>query len=146
VLFPLGIGQPDSTSALTPGGVIGSVMPGSRWVLIILIGLALVAGGVLAIRRDVRTASDVARWAGFLLLIALVLAPRVRLAYFALPANLLLWSRLLRARGEAVNRDRPRARRHALRDADHAGDLASPPSRRRPEARPLRVPQGPARR
>jgi hypothetical protein len=146
VLFPLGVGQPDSTSALTPGGLIASVMPGSRWVLIILIGLALVAGGVLSIRRDVRTASDVARWAGFLLLIALVLAPRVRLAYFALPANLVLWSRMLRARGEAVNRDRPRARRHALRDADHAGDLTSPPSRRRPAARPHWVAQGPARR
>jgi hypothetical protein len=146
VLFPLGFGQPDSTSALTPGGVIASVMPGSRWVLIILIGLALVAGGVLAIRRDVRTASDVARWAGFLLLIALVLAPRVRLAYFALPANLLLWSRLLHVRDEAVGTDPPRARRHALRTPITPATLPRRPSRRRPAARPHWVPQGPARR
>jgi len=121
VLYPLGFGQPASASAFTPGGIVSSVLPGSRWVLILLLGLALAAGTVVAIRRGLRTASDVARWAGALLLIALLLAPRARLAYFALPANLLLWSRLLRARGEAVGMDRPRPRRHSLRDDDHVG-------------------------
>jgi hypothetical protein len=121
VLYPLGFGQPASASALTPGGIVSSVMPGSRWVLILLLGLALAAGTVVATRRGLRTASDVARWAGALLLIALLLAPRARLAYFALPANLLLWSRLLRARGEAVGMDHPRPRRHSLRDDDHVG-------------------------
>jgi hypothetical protein len=121
VLYPLGFGQPASASALTPGGIVSSVMPGSRWVLILLIGFALAAGAIVAIRRGLRTASDVARWAGVLLLIALLLAPRARLAYFALPANLLLWSRLLRAWGEAVGMDRPRSRRHSLRDDDHVG-------------------------
>jgi hypothetical protein len=121
VLYPLGFGQPASASASTPGGIVSSVMPGSRWVLILLIGLALVAGAVVAIRRGLRTVSDVARWAGALLLIALLLAPRARLAYFALPANLLLWSRLLRVRGEAIGTDLPRPRRHSLRDDDHVG-------------------------
>ena len=110
VLYPLGFGQPASASTLTPGGIVSSVMPGSRWVLILLTVLALAAGVAVAIRRSVRTASDVARWAGVLLLIALVLAPRARLAYFALPANLLLWSRLLRTRGEVVGTDRPHTR------------------------------------
>jgi hypothetical protein len=108
VLYPLGFGQPASASALTPGGIVSSVMPRARWVLILLVGLAMIAGAVLAIRPGLRTASDVARWAGALLLLALLLAPRARLAYFALPANLLLWSRLLRARGEAIATDRPR--------------------------------------
>jgi hypothetical protein len=120
VLYPLGFGQPASASPLTPGGIVSSVMPRARWVLILLVGLALIAGAVLAIRRGLRTASDVARWAGALLLLALLLAPRARLAYFALPANLLLWSRLLRVRGEAIGTDRPRPR-HSLKDDGHVG-------------------------
>jgi hypothetical protein len=122
VLYPLGFGQPASGPAVTPGGIVSSVMPGSRWVLILLMGVALVAGAVVAIRRGMRTASDVARWAGVLLLTALLLAPRARLVYFAFPANLLLWSRPLRARGESVGLDRPRPRRHSVRDDDRCID------------------------
>lgn len=45
-------------------------------------------------RRVAATAASTAVSA--VLLVVLVLAPRVRLAYLALPVNLLLWSRLLR--------------------------------------------------
>jgi hypothetical protein len=101
VLFPLGFGQPAGGVAFTPGGLLASVVPGSRWLLIVVIALGAGACAALGIRRGVRTPSDVARWAGILLLLVMVLAPRVRLAYFALPANLLLWSRLLREASDA---------------------------------------------
>lgn len=96
VLFPLGFGQPDDTSAFTPGGLLTGVVPGSRSLLIAVTVLAAGVVIAVAILRGVRTPSDVARWTGTLLLVVLVLAPRVRLAYLALPVNLLLWSQLLR--------------------------------------------------
>ena len=96
VLFPLGFDQPTDGSPFTPGGLLATVLPESRWVMVAVIVLA--AGGctAVAIRRGVWTSADVARWAGTLLLVVMVLAPRARLAYFVLPANLLLWSWMLR--------------------------------------------------
>jgi hypothetical protein len=96
VLYPLGFGQPAGGAAFTPGSLLASAFPDSRWLVIVVIALAAVTTAALGIRRGVRTPSDVARWTGILLLLVMVLAPRVRVAHFALPANLLLWSRLLR--------------------------------------------------
>ena len=81
LLFPLGFGQPAG--------------PGARWALILVMVFVTGIGALVAMRRGVRTASDVARWTGTVLLVALVLAPRARPAYFALPVNLLLWSHVL---------------------------------------------------
>jgi hypothetical protein len=121
VLYPLGFGQPASASALTPGGIVSSVMPDSRWVLILLMGLALVAGAVVAIRRGLRTASDVAPWAGALLLIALLLAPRARLAVLRVAGEPVAVEPTAPRRGEPVGMDSPRPHRHSLRDDDHVG-------------------------
>jgi len=94
VLFPLGFDQPVVGTTLTPGSLVAGVAPSARWVLVLVTLIAVAAYTVAVVRRGVRAASDVARAAGILLLIALLLAPRVRLAYFAFPANLLLWSRI----------------------------------------------------
>jgi hypothetical protein len=95
LLFPLGFGQPAGANGLTPGGLVASVGPDARWALILVMVFVTGIGLLVAMRRGVRTASDVARCAGTVLLVALFLAPRARLAYFALPANLLLWSHVL---------------------------------------------------
>ena len=95
LLFPLGFGQPAGANGLILGGLVASVGPGARWALILVMLFVTGIGALVAMRRGVRTASDVARWTGTVLLVALVLAPRARLAYFALPVNLLLWSHVL---------------------------------------------------
>ena len=106
VLFPLGFGQPADASPFTPGGLLATVLPDSRWPMIVAIVLAAGACAAAAIRRGARTPADVARWAGTLLLVVVILAPRARLAYFALPANLLVWSRMLRE-DRAIDAPRP---------------------------------------
>jgi hypothetical protein len=112
VLFPLGFDQPADASPFTPGGALATVLPGSRWPMVAVTALAAGACAAVAIRRGVRTPADVARWAGTLLLVVLILAPRVRLAYFALPANLLVWSWMLRE-DRALDSPRPRGIRSA---------------------------------
>ena len=87
--------SPAGANGLTPGGLVASLGPGARWALILVMVFVTGIGVLVAMRRGVRTASDVARWAGTVLLVALLLAPRARLAYFALPVNLLLWSHVL---------------------------------------------------
>jgi hypothetical protein len=117
VLYPLGFDQPADASSFTPGGLLAAVLPHSRWPMIAVIALAAGAMSVVAIRRGVRDPADVARWAGAALLVVMILAPRVRLAYFALPANLLVWSRMLR---EDRALDTPRPPGHACAPAPAA--------------------------
>jgi hypothetical protein len=96
ILYPLGLGEQGNASPFTLGGLLALVVPDPTW---LVVALSMVGAGTctaVAIRRGVRTSSDVARWAGTLLLVIMILAPRVRLAYLAFPANLLLWSRMLR--------------------------------------------------
>jgi hypothetical protein len=139
VLYALGFGQPAGGAAFTPGGLVVSAFPGSRWLLIVVIALAVGICAAIAIRRGVRTPADVARWAGIILLVVMVLAPRVRVAYFALPANLLLWSRLLRegesSEPSAGSAEHVRPRRRGLRSC-----AASRPSARAARAPALRAP------
>jgi hypothetical protein len=97
-LFPLGYGQPPNSNGwFTPGSALASVFPQLRWALVVLLGVVVTAWiGAFALRTPHASAAEVARRAGLLLLVALLLAPRTRIAYFAFPLNLLLWSDLLR--------------------------------------------------
>jgi Glycosyltransferase family 87 len=107
ILYPLGFDQPADASPFTPGGLLAVVLPDWRWPMIAVTVLAAGACAAVAISRGVRTPADVARWAGTLLLVVMIVAPRVRLAYFAFPANLLVWSRMLRE-DRAFDSSRPR--------------------------------------
>jgi hypothetical protein len=71
--------------------------------LVILMTVALGIGLVAIARRGRSAAADVAVGAGMLLVVALLLAPRIRLAYLAFPLNLLLWSRMLRRPGASAD-------------------------------------------
>lgn len=96
VLFPLGFGQPAAGVSLSPGGLIASAFPGARWVLVAALAFALAMGVIAFPRmRSGHPGADAARGAAVLLLVLLVLAPRIRLAYLAFPLNLLVWSRLV---------------------------------------------------
>lgn len=97
VWYPLGFGQsPGDQRSFTPGSLLASALPETRWVLVVLLVAVLVGGVVvLGIRAPHPFAGDVARRAGLLLLVVLLLAPRTRIAYFAFPLNLLLWAHLL---------------------------------------------------
>jgi hypothetical protein len=109
VLMPLGFGQPNGGHGiLMPGSFIASLAPQARWMLVILMTVALGIGLVAIARRGRSAAADVAVGAGMLLVVALLLAPRIRLAYLAFPLNLLLWSRMLRRPGASGD---PAARR-----------------------------------
>jgi hypothetical protein len=97
VLMPLGFGQPTGSGGIPmPGSLIAGLAPQARWALVIVMAVTLGIGLVAIARRGLSSAADVALGAGILLLAALLLAPRFRLAYLAFPVNLLLWSRMLR--------------------------------------------------
>jgi hypothetical protein len=111
VLFPLGYGQPaDAEGSFTPGSALAGAFPDTRWMIVLLVAVATTVGAVL-LARTVRSwsAANVALAAGLVLLIALLLAPRTRIAYFAFPLNLLLWSAMLRIRpaGQVVVEESP---------------------------------------
>ena len=96
VLMPLGFGQPTASGGIPlPGNLIANLAPQARWTLVVVMAIALGIAFVAIARRGLSAAADVALGAGILLLAALLLAPRVRLAYLAFPVNLLLWSRML---------------------------------------------------
>jgi hypothetical protein len=96
VLMPLGFGQPTASGGISmPGSRIADLAPQARWTLVIVMAVALGIGFVAIARRGLSSTADVALGAGILLLAALLLAPRVRLAYLAFPVNLLVWSRML---------------------------------------------------
>jgi Glycosyltransferase family 87 len=104
VLMPLGFGQPTGGGGIPmPGSLIASLAPQARWMLVILMTVALGIGLVAIARRGRSAAADVAVGAGMLLVVALLLAPRIRLAYLAFPLNLLLWSRMLRRPGASAD-------------------------------------------
>ncbi len=97
VWYPVAVGQPVAVVLPTPGGLLAAVVPGARWQLLAVLGVAIAVAAIVLVRKAPHpTASDVARGAGMLLLVAFLLAPRVRMAYFVFPLNLLLWARLLR--------------------------------------------------
>ncbi len=97
VRFPLGLTRVKSPAA-SPllGQVLVSVLPHEKRLLtalLVLFGLAIV---LEALRRHVpRTPADVARFTGFAMVVATVLAPATRFGYLVYPANLFVWAYLL---------------------------------------------------
>ncbi|MCI0636307.1 MAG: glycosyltransferase 87 family protein [Actinobacteria bacterium] len=112
VLMPLGFGQPNDGGGIPmPGSLIASLVPEARWMLVIVMTIAVGIGLVAIGRRGGSSAADMALAAGIVLLGALLLAPRVRLAYVAFPVNLFLWSRMLRGPEPPVAAHLPSSRR-----------------------------------
>jgi hypothetical protein len=97
VAFPLGRGLVTSPAQSPfPGHLIATGVPGGR---VIAAGLLVAAGVAIAaglLRRPPRTAASAALWAGYGLLVAILLMPSTRFGYLLYPVALLVWAPALR--------------------------------------------------
>lgn len=103
VLFPLGLsGVPTPAASPLPGHLLVSAFPSLGRVL--PISAALAGGAVLARylwRRRPTTAAEVSTLAGWVMLVAILVAPGVRFGYALYPINFFVWGWMLRAPGGA---------------------------------------------
>jgi hypothetical protein len=108
IRFPLGLAGVSSPAASAlPGHILISVVPGIHRAYVVLAGA--VGAVVLVrhmIRRPPRNSAEVARLTGWVMLIAILLAPATRVGYLLYPINLFVWAWMLsRAADPAVATD-----------------------------------------
>ncbi len=97
IRFPLGIAGVHSPAASAlPGHILISVVPSIHRAYVVV---AALIGGLVLIRRLIkkppRDAAEVARLTGWVMLIALLLAPATRVGYLLYPINLFVWAWML---------------------------------------------------
>jgi hypothetical protein len=102
VLFPLGLTKIHSPAASPlPGQVLVQLFPAyNRAITAALLGSGTVAVLVMLVRYPPRTAYQAARFSGWALLFATVIAPATRFGYLIYPANMLVWSYLLHVKSD----------------------------------------------
>jgi MYXO-CTERM domain-containing protein len=97
IRFPLGLAGVSSPAASAlPGHELVSALPGIHRAYVVAV--ALVGAAVLLWylrKRPPRSASEVARVAGWVMVIAIMLAPATRVGYLLYPINLFVWSWML---------------------------------------------------
>ncbi len=97
VAFPLGLAHVHSPAASPlPGQILVQLFPADKrslTVALIAAGAVIVLGVLLW--RPPRTPSAAARFAGFALAFATLIAPATRFGYFIYPANMFVWAYLL---------------------------------------------------
>ncbi len=132
VRFPLGLAGVSSPAASAlPGHILIALAPGAHRAYVVVVGVlgcALVAW--LLARHPPGTASEVARFAGWVMLVGIMLAPATRVGYLLYPINLFVWTWMLRRAGEPAlveqGRDgRARGGRHQLQ-GEQPGRRAAP--------------------
>ena len=115
VLFPLGISGVESPAgSALPGHIFVSIVPSMHRIFPVVaavIGLMVLV--VYLRRRPPLGAVAVARLAGWVLFIAILLAPATRVGYLMYPLNLLVWSWMLSEADDAPESA-------ALNGVDHA--------------------------
>jgi MYXO-CTERM domain-containing protein len=98
IRFPLGLAGVSSPAASAlPGHILVSAIPGSHRIYVAvvgIIGLALLA--LLLARRPPGNAAQLATFTGWVMLIAILLAPATRVGYLLYPINLFVWAWMLR--------------------------------------------------
>jgi hypothetical protein len=98
VRFPLGLaGVASPAASALPGHILVSLVPAIRrpYVIIVgVVGLALLARYL--VRHPPRDAAGVARVTGWVMLVAILLAPATRVGYLLYPINLFLWAWMFR--------------------------------------------------
>ena len=98
VRFPLGLaGVASPAASALPGHVLVSLVPAIRrpYVIIVgVVGLAFLARYL--VRHPPRDAAAVARVTGWVMLVAILLAPATRVGYLLYPINLFLWAWMFR--------------------------------------------------
>ncbi|MBF6556921.1 MAG: DUF2029 domain-containing protein [Acidimicrobiales bacterium] len=98
IRFPLGFAGVHSPAASAlPGHILISILPQTHRAYVVVAGLV---GGPVLIRRLIkkppRDAAEVASLTGWVMLIALLLAPATRVGYLLYPINLFIWAWMLR--------------------------------------------------
>ena len=98
VRFPLGLaGVASPAASALPGHILVSAFPAvhrSYVIVAALLGLAVIARHLW--RRPPRSAADVASLTGWVMLVAILLAPATRVGYLLYPINLFLWAWMFR--------------------------------------------------
>ncbi len=115
IRYPLGLAGVSSPAASAlPGHILIAIAPGAHRAYVVV--AAVVGGGVLIrhlIRRPPRTAAEVASLTGWVMLIAIMLAPATRVGYLLYPINLFVWAWMLRRAADpaepGAGRDSPMA-------------------------------------
>jgi MYXO-CTERM domain-containing protein len=97
IRFPLGLAGVSSPAASAlPGHILVAALPGIHRVYV---GAIIVLGGAALVwrlrRRPPRNAAEVAGLAGWVMLIAILLAPATRVGYLLYPINLFVWAWML---------------------------------------------------
>ena len=97
IRFPLGLAGVSSPAASAmPGHIFVALFPGEHRLYVAVVGI--VGGAVLVrhlIRRPPHTAGDAAVLTGWVMLIAILLAPATRVGYLLYPINLFVWAWML---------------------------------------------------
>jgi hypothetical protein len=98
IRFPLGLaGVTSPAASALPGHILVSVFPASHRAYVVVLG---VVGAVLVarclIKRPPGDAAAVATFTGWVMLIAILLAPATRVGYLLYPINLFVWAWMLR--------------------------------------------------
>ena len=97
VAFPLGLsGVASPAGSALPGHIFVSLVPSSHRIFPVvcaLVGIAYLIGWMR--RHRPSTVSEICRLAGWILLIAIALAPATRVGYLMYPLNFFVWSWML---------------------------------------------------
>ncbi len=98
ILFPLGLsGVASPAASALPGHVLVTALP---WLHHVLPITACVLGGAvlarLLIRRTPHSAADVTRLGGWVMLIAILVAPATRIGYLVYPINFFVWAAMFK--------------------------------------------------
>ena len=122
IRFPLGLaGVASPAASALPGHILVATFPGIHRPYVIvaaLVGLAVLGRRLL--RRPPRNAAEVASLTGWVMLIAILLAPATRVGYLLYPINLFLWAWMFRCSAEPAADEVP--------PAEGDGDVGQLPS------------------
>jgi hypothetical protein len=109
IRFPLGLaGVASPAASALPGHILVSMFPGihrSYVVVAALIGLAVL--GRQLFRNPPRDAAAVAHLTGWVMLVAILLAPATRVGYLLYPINLFLWAWMFRRSEDPIDQPGP---------------------------------------
>jgi len=98
IRFPLGLaGVSSPAGSALPGHILVSAFPGIHRpyvVVVVVVGVAVLIRHLL--RRPPRDAAGVAALTGWVMLVAILVAPATRVGYLLYPINLFLWAWMLR--------------------------------------------------
>jgi hypothetical protein len=107
ILFPLGLsGVASPAASPLPGHLLVTAFPALHHVLpIAALGLGGAILGSRLLLRPPRSAAEVARLAGWVMLVAILVAPATRIGYLVYPINFFVWAALFKGTDQVETLD-----------------------------------------